>query len=81
MILKRGDKVKLKKSTNFVSSKENPKVGSKHECVGRILNVGKNSRIIIVKWNNGVINNYFPQHLIKIKREIITSNLNINSIW
>jgi len=81
MILKEGDKVKLKKSTNFVSSRENPKIGSRYECAGKIIDIGKKSRMIIVKWNNGAVNNYALGHLMKIKRRSIVPDLNINSIW
>jgi hypothetical protein len=79
--IKVGDKVKLKSYTTYRSSRVNPKIGSKHECMGRVMSIGKESKMIIIRWSNGAVNSYTIDNLMVFKKRKINIKPNINSIW
>lgn len=56
--IKKGDLVRLLNSTIYQASAANPKIGSKHECVGVVTTVYSRDSIVCVKWENGTNNDY-----------------------
>lgn len=80
-------KVKLKKDSRYISSKDNPKIESEYECYG-VITERENSMIsnkvktlYYVNWNNGHRNTYYNEDLIYIDDKLTYLNNNFKSIW
>jgi len=76
MLFKKGEEVLLIE-TNHRPYRNNPLIGTKYECKGKVIGFQYGNNSIIIKWKNGYTNAHESSALLRVN----SSSEGYKSIW